>query len=92
MPAPPGKDAGSKVWPCHIEIRGHRLAVIGARRFACNVCARPTSLIPARILTAAPDPAASRRVASRVVRGPQPPRRRASRRATFGARPPLGPV
>jgi putative hydrolase of the HAD superfamily len=26
-----------------IEIRGHRLAVIGARRFACNVSARPTS-------------------------------------------------
>jgi leader peptidase (prepilin peptidase)/N-methyltransferase len=44
MPAPPGKDAGSKVALWAIEIRGHRLAVIGARRFACNVCARPTSL------------------------------------------------
>jgi hypothetical protein len=46
MPAPPGKDAGSKVALWAIEIRGHRvlieggLAVIGARRFACNVCAR----------------------------------------------------
>jgi hypothetical protein len=37
MPAPSGKDAGSKVWLCHIEIRGRRRAVIGARRFGCNV-------------------------------------------------------
>jgi hypothetical protein len=43
MPAPPGKDAGSKVWLCHIEIRGRRMAVIGARRFGCNVSGRPTS-------------------------------------------------
>jgi len=42
MPAPPGKDAGSKVWLCHIEIRGRSMAVIGARRFGCNVCGRPT--------------------------------------------------
>jgi hypothetical protein len=32
MPAPPGKDAGPKVWLCHIEGRGRRQAVIGARR------------------------------------------------------------
>jgi hypothetical protein len=44
MPAPPGKDAGSKVWLCHIEIRGRSLAVIGARRFGCNVRGRPTRL------------------------------------------------
>jgi hypothetical protein len=43
MPAPPGKDAGSKVALSAIEIRGRRLAVIGARRFACNVCARLSS-------------------------------------------------
>jgi hypothetical protein len=43
MPAPSGKDAGPKVWLCHIEIRGRRLAVIGARRFGCNVCGRRTS-------------------------------------------------
>ncbi len=29
--APPGKDAGSKVWLCHIEIRGRRQAVISDR-------------------------------------------------------------
>jgi precorrin-3B synthase len=52
MPAPPGKDAGSKVWLCHIEIRGRRMAVIGARRFGCNVCGRPTRL---PIVTTTPD-------------------------------------
>jgi len=30
------------VWLCHIEIRGHSLAVIRGRHFGCNVCARPT--------------------------------------------------
>jgi hypothetical protein len=38
MPAPPGKDAGPKVALWAIEVRGRSLAVIGARRFACNVC------------------------------------------------------
>jgi hypothetical protein len=33
MPAPAGKDAGSKVVLWAIEIRGRRQAVIGARRF-----------------------------------------------------------
>ena len=32
-----GKDAGSKVWLCHIEIRGRRQALIGARGFRCTV-------------------------------------------------------
>ena len=36
MPAPSGKDAGSKVWPCHIAIRGRHLTVTGARRSGCN--------------------------------------------------------
>jgi luciferase family oxidoreductase group 1 len=44
MPAPPGKDAGSKVALWAIEIRGRRLAVIGARRFGCNVPGWPTRL------------------------------------------------
>jgi heme exporter protein A len=61
MPAPPGKDAGSKVALWAIEIRGHCLEVIGARRFACNVCARPTSVQP----VPAPTPAVSLRGAGR---------------------------
>jgi hypothetical protein len=31
MPAPAAEDAGSKVWLCHIEVRGRRQTVIGAR-------------------------------------------------------------
>jgi aspartyl-tRNA(Asn)/glutamyl-tRNA(Gln) amidotransferase subunit C len=48
MPAPAGKDAGSKVWLCHIEIRGRRVLieggqpVIGARRFGWIVSRRAT--------------------------------------------------
>jgi len=41
MPAPAGKDAGPKVWLCHIEVRGRRQAVIGARSSGRNVCGRP---------------------------------------------------
>jgi short-subunit dehydrogenase len=37
------------VWLCHIEIRGRRLAAIGARRLACNVRGRPTSIAAVQI-------------------------------------------
>jgi hypothetical protein len=43
MPAPSGKDADPKEYLWYFEGRGRRLAVIGARDFACNVAARPTS-------------------------------------------------
>ena len=42
MPAPAGKDADPKESLWDFEGRGRRLAVIGARDFACNVAARPT--------------------------------------------------
>src|SRR6266516_4153672 len=42
MPAPAGKDADPKESLWDFEGRGGRLAVIGARDFACNVTARPT--------------------------------------------------
>jgi len=45
MPAPSGKDADPKESLWDFEGRGRRLAVIGARDFACNVAARPTSLV-----------------------------------------------
>ena len=43
MPAPAAKDAGPKVWLCHIEARGRRQAVIGARRLRWTVVRRATS-------------------------------------------------
>src|ERR671930_2698609 len=43
MPAPPGKDADPKESLWDFEGRGRRLAVIGARDFACNVAAGPTA-------------------------------------------------
>src|SRR6266536_2500163 len=53
MPAPSGKDRAPTAKPLvpkeslrDFEGRGRRLAVIGARDFACNVAARPTSLQP----------------------------------------------
>src|SRR5919198_592877 len=43
MPAPPGKDADPKESLWDFEGRGRRLAVIGARDFACNVAGGPTA-------------------------------------------------
>src|SRR4051794_16890661 len=50
MPAPSGKDGAPTAKPLvpkeslwDFEGRGRRLTVIGARDFACNVAARPTS-------------------------------------------------
>jgi hypothetical protein len=60
MPAPPGKDGAPTAKPLvpkeylrYFEGRGRRLAVIGARDFACNVAARPTSYLAAGSATPA---------------------------------------
>jgi hypothetical protein len=53
MPAPPGKDAGPKVALWAIEVRGRRMAVIGARRCRWIVMRRATSIAAVRRITRA---------------------------------------
>jgi hypothetical protein len=37
-PAPPGKDADPQEYPWYFKGRGHRMAVIGVRRFRVERC------------------------------------------------------
>jgi hypothetical protein len=56
--------------PRHFEGRGRGLAVIDARRFACNVASRPTrSSSPAMLVTSSSNAMTTRIHASRAVVG-----------------------